>query len=366
MEDDYLLLDVMQIVPTQTAGGREINMLATPEKVTLQIPPSHKWGGGRKSKKITINRFMLLDDLFLEGLGLWVGEGGKNKGLYFGNTSPELLLRFLRFIEEKVGLNREMFKVTVNSPQHKADLKARWSGILQIPDENFTHVCLDARINHEYAQVYLNSIILAELMKNMREKLGQMILSTKEYAVPFLRGMFAAEGQVALRKPSSFHVTFSSTDLELVSFLKQCLDLVDISSGKYMQNGRKFPIYGYKNLGRFRELDIHTLHPEKREKFERGFASYKRVNVLDGEEARALILQQLASGPKTYDDLAAALGKARTTIQAHHIPILEREGKVRRVGKRGQAWLWALAQQKEAPMVESSSLVKSTAAGSTS
>jgi len=113
-----------------------------------------------------------------------------------------------------------------------------------------------------------------------------------------------------------------------------------------MPTCRKFPVYGYKNLKRFKELGIHTLHPKKHEKFERGFANYKRVNVLDGEEARALILQQLASGPKTYDDLAAALGKARTTIQAHHIPILEREGKVKRAGKRSHAWLWTPAEGK--------------------
>jgi biotin operon repressor len=119
-----------------------------------------------------------------------------------------------------------------------------------------------------------------------------------------------------------------------------------------MSSSRKFPIYGWRNFKRFRELGIHILHPEKREKFERGFANYKRVNVLDGEEARTLILQQLTLGPKTHDELAAALGKARTTIQAHHIPILEREGKVRRVGKRGRAWLWAPAEDKSSATTE--------------
>jgi len=128
--------------------------------------------------------------------------------------------------------------------------------------------------------------------------------------------------------------------------------MLSITSGKYMSSSRKFPIYGWRNFKRFRELGIHILHPEKREKFERGFANYKRVNVLDGEEARTLILQQLTLGPKTYDELAAALGKARTTIQAHHIPILEREGKVRRVGKRGRAWLWAPAEDKSSATTE--------------
>jgi hypothetical protein len=100
--------------------------------------------------------------------------------------------------------------------------------------------------------------------------------------------------------------------------------------------------------------------PEKREKLERGFAAYERVNVLGGEEARRLILQELASGPKTYDELAVALGKACTTIQAHHIPILERRGLITRAGKRGQAWLLGLTA------VDGSTVGQNLAAGSTS
>jgi hypothetical protein len=144
-------------------------------------------------------------------------------------------------------------------------------------------------------------------------------------------------------------VSFSSADIGLVTFFKKALESLSISSGKYIYQSRKFPVSGRNNFQRFKDLGIHTLHPEKRAKFERGFAAYKRLNVLEGEEARALILQQLTLGPKTYDELAVALGKARTTIQAHHMPILEREGKVGRAGKRGQAWLFAPAEGKISP-----------------
>jgi len=339
----FLIIDTAQFLPSRTSIGREILARTVQNKLTLQVPPSHKWGGGRESKAITINHSIVLDDLFFEGLGL--GEGGKKKCLYFGNTSSELLLRFLEFADNKLGLKREMFKVTINSPSFNPNLRAKWSKILGIPVNNFSNVCFDSRINYEYAQLYLNSIILADLMKCLQGKLSAMVSTIEEYATPFLRGMFAAEGQVALRKTSSLHLTFSSVDLELVAFLKRCLLLLGISSGKYMFNGQ-FPIYGYRNLKRFRELNSHALHPDKREKFELGFAKYKRINVLNGEEARYLILKQLASGQKTCDDLAAVLGKARTTIQAHHIPILEREGKIKRTGKRGQAWLWVLSETK--------------------
>lgn len=337
-------IDLGKLGQIKTNTGRDIIIKIRGREVELFTPAPDFCGSG--SKHVVLNRMIELDDLFFEGLGLWVGEGGKDKGLYFGNTSPELLLRFLRFAEEKLGIGRKSFKITLNVPIKEDFTKEKWSEILQIPTRNFTEICIDPRISREYAQIYFNSVVLVELMKILQRRLGTIISTTREFAVPFLRGLFAAEGQVVLRRPSSFYITFSSADPELVSFLKRCLKTLEITSGKYMLQSRKFPIYGYRNLKRFKELGIHTLHPEKCEKFERGFASYKRTNVLRGEEARRLILEQLRSGPKTYDELAAALGKARTTIQAWHVPILEREGKVKRAGKRGRSWLWTLAEGK--------------------
>lgn len=336
-------------MPTRTSISREIILLTNLKNVTVYTPESGKWGGGRESKRITLNRFVLLDDLFFEGFGLWIGEGGKSKGLYFGNTCPELLLRFLNFAQEKLGFNRLKFKVTLNAPSsvNNSMIKEKWSETLQIPIENFTAICVDPRINREYAQLYVNSVVLIEALNALLGTLKPTILADEKFASAFLRGVFAAEGQVALKKWGTlFHVSFSSSDESLIIFLKKCFEMLDITSGKYMLQSRKFPIYGYKNLKRFKELGIHTLHSEKRAKFELGFANYKRTNVLHGEEARVLILGQLASGPKTYDELAAALGKARTTIQAWHLPILEREGKVKRVGKRKHAWLWAPTESK--------------------
>jgi len=347
-----LIIDLAQIAPTKTSIGRNVELAVDSSKVTMYIPPSHRWGGGKESKRVTVNRFISLDELFMGGLGLWRGEGGQKKGIYFGNSDISLLQHFLDFVEQKIGLPRGKFKVTINVPAqpNSEDVKGKWSNELRIPAENFTGICVDPRINKEYAQVYFNSVILAELMKNFYLKSKEIVLLHPELCIHFLRGLFAAEGSVILKSSGVLHhVTFSSKDGELIQLLRQCLRLLGVEPNSYSVKGMNLQIYGLPNFRRIRELGIHTLHPEKREKFERGFAAYKRVNVLDGEEARALILQQLAPGPKTYDELAAALGKARTTIQAHHIPILEREGKVKCIGKRGHASLWAIAEGKITP-----------------
>lgn len=339
-------IDLAEFVPKITPGGKEILLYKDEAKIIFYTAVKG-WSNGKWPKEIALKRFIMLDALTFEGLGLWEGEGGKNKGLYFGNSSQELVAHFLRFTEARLGIFRGEFKVTVNAPDIGANLREKWSKTLQIPLRNFTSVCLDTRMNLEYAQIYLNSVILSGLMKNLQKKMKPTILSSEENTAAFLRGLFAAEGSVILKESGVlFHIDFSAKDPDAVQFYKECLDRLGIKHGKYTVQDQKFPIYGWRNFKRFKELGIHTLHPEKRAKFELGFANYKRVNVLHGEEARALILQQLAFGPKTYDELAAALGKARTTIQAWHLPILERQGLAKRVGKRGQAWLWAPAEGK--------------------
>ncbi len=349
---ENLHIDVLQMVPNEISG-RKVVAEDMGDRVVLYLPASGKFGGGRESKKVTINRMMSLDNLFLEGLGLWQGEGGKGKGIYFCNSNPQIVQHFLTFVERKLGLPRAEFKVTICTPSSDGHdgIKKKWSKALEIPLNNFTAASVDFRINKDNVQVYFNSIILVELLKNMHEKLKPVIKSNIEFAAAYLGGIFAGEGCVLLKKSGVlFHVDFATKDESSVRLFKQCLDFLGIAHGKYMRCSLKFPVHGYRNFKRFMGLGIHILHPEKREKFEQGFANYKRINVLDGEEARKLVLQQLASGPKTYDDLASALGKARTTIQAHHIPVLEKRGLVKRAGKRGHAWMWVLAEQESAAL----------------
>jgi len=65
-----MILDVAQIAPRKTSIGRDIILEVGPNSVTMYVPNSRKWGGGRESKKIAIKRFLVLDSLFFEGLGL--------------------------------------------------------------------------------------------------------------------------------------------------------------------------------------------------------------------------------------------------------------------------------------------------------
>jgi len=326
-------IDLNEYLPKELDRGRTIVINEVENNKIEAYVKKRPGKAGHDSKKVTIKRFVELDELFFEGLGLWQGEGGKDKGIYFGNTCVELLLHFLRFIEEKLGISRKKFKVTLNVPvlnRHQDEIKKEWSKRLGIAFENFTNVCIDPRINEEYAQMYFNSIVLSELMNNLHIKLQNLILNQKEFAIAYMKGIIAAEAQVALKKWGTIaYVAVSTIDEKMIDFYKKCLEFLDISSGTYQPKGRKFPIYGKKNLEKLRTLGLLDLHPKQKLKFENGFKNYQR-EIMKGEEMEKLILQQLKLGPKTYDDLKSVLNKGRSTIQSHYIPLLERKGFVKR------------------------------------
>ncbi|MBS3055041.1 MAG: hypothetical protein J4452_00945 [Candidatus Aenigmarchaeota archaeon] len=300
---------------------------------------------GKDSKKIVLIRLIELDNFFFENLGLWQAEGGKSKGLYFGNTDIEILLYFLKFVEQRLGTSRFKFNVTINAPRitySEDEIKERWSKMLRIPKENFTAVCIDPRINEEYAQIYMNGIVLSMLMNNLQEKLKEMVLSNKEFASSYMRGIFAGESSVIFKKWRTVAcVKVSSADMNAVRFYQKCLNILSINYGAYQNQGETFPIYGKRNLQKILDLRLMDLSPTKKTKLEDGFGNYQR-DLMKAEEMEKLILKELTFGLKTYDELSKALNKGRSTIQWNYIPNLEKRGLVKKIGKRNRAWLFEI------------------------
>ncbi len=340
-QDGKQFVDVVKLLPDRTSDIREIVKEIVGDKVTIHSRIRAK-SKGSGSKKVTISRFIELDQLFFEGLGLWQGEGAKSIGIYFGNTCVEVLQRFIEFVEKKLGILREEFKVNIVVPKIKKPeecIKKRWSDILKIRLDNFRKVLIKSNTNLEYCYLQFNSIILIELMKLLHERLKSTILENEKFAASYMRSIIAGEGQVATKSWGTlFYVSISSKYLKEVEFYKQCLKFLGITSGAFESHAMKFPIYGKDNFDKMNRFRLLDLHPNKKLKFDNGIKSYRRI-ISDSKEVEKLILQQLTV-PKTYDELALSLGKSRSTIQSFYIPKLEKKGLIRRVGKRRQAWLF--------------------------
>jgi hypothetical protein len=191
-------------------------------------------------------------------------------------------------------------------------------------------------------QIYFNSIVLAELMRNLLEKSKPSVLLNQGFTASFLRGFFAGEAAVVLKEWGTIaHVAVANKDMEVINFVTNCLKNLEINRGKYFEDSTKFPIYGRRNFDKMNKFELLRLNQEKQRKFDDGMKKFLRF-VQSREEMEKLILQELNSEARTYDDISKALNKGRSTIQSHYIPLLEKKRFVKRIGKRKQAWLFDL------------------------
>ncbi|HDJ96461.1 MAG TPA: transcriptional regulator, partial [Candidatus Aenigmarchaeota archaeon] len=208
-------------------------------------------------------------------------------------------------------------------------------------------VCYDTRIRKEYVQVYINGIALLCLIRTLHERLRPSVSQNISFLVPYLRGFFAAEGSVVLRPEtgSLFHVDFSHTrENGIVDFIRSGLIKLGVKPGKYTDHDKKFQVYGRKNFEILKKHDICGLHPQKRKRFEEGFSKISR-KVEDPAEVKIKILRLLLQGPLGYTQISKKLQKGRSTIQSYYIPRLEKNGLVKRFGKRRQAWLFGITKK---------------------
>ena len=164
-------------------------------------------------------------------------------------------------------------------------------------------------------------------MNTFYEKMKPIVLVNLNRIVAFLRGVFASEGAVVL-KPSGIphHVDISNKNLDFIDFVTECFRKIGVERGKYFyEKGMKFPIHNRKNFEILLRNKILSISPEKQRKLEEAMKKYQRF-LVKGDEMEKQIMRQLDPISKTYDDLAFALKKGRSTIQSHYIPLLEKKG----------------------------------------
>jgi transcriptional regulator with XRE-family HTH domain len=89
-------------------------------------------------------------DLFMLGIGLYLGEGSKaNEQVRIVNSDPAILKLAISWFKKSFNLDTENFKITVHDyPDNNIEKNKRfWSKQTKIPIEQFSKSTLDRRVN---------------------------------------------------------------------------------------------------------------------------------------------------------------------------------------------------------------------------
>jgi hypothetical protein len=350
-------IDVASLVPMTTNSGCRIETRKDGGYVTLSYKSKFN-----RPESFRIKRFLVLDDLFFEGFGLIEGDGDKAKFAAFTNSEFAILEHFLDFMEKCFDISRKVFRVRFFLPlgADPEEVKRKVIGSLKIKESQMTGFSFRSNHRSVVVNLYKRTVLIDAIFRKLYDFSRDMAKRNKAYAIPYLRGVIAAEGTVQRRNTtrSVFAVKISSTNPDSTDMYKNLLKLCGIDFGKDERDC--IPIRHLRNFAKMEKYDLLKISEAKRKRFMEGLdiLKMKKGNLLDRGITKDRIIRILRSeGPLTIPELLAKIRKTRETQDRPslygHMRDLEKGGKVRKTGTKTiqrpyhKITVWSMANPSE-------------------
>ncbi len=338
--------DMLAFIPNKTMSNFKV--LAKEED-----PLIHLWYSTKgRPKEIKIMRFLPLE--FARFTGYFQAEGGKPKlekrrgrELSFTNKSPKLIEEFLR-------LSKYLFDCSLWNATIRYNIVLKISEIEKISkllEENgvskeFIKAKNAKRISSYTVKLWISNSLLAETVSNMTECLMRYLTNNKwdiikkDSCIYFLQGLFAGDGNFYSwkDKKGSLHSRFQIYEgkKKYIEIYKKLLSRFGIS-GKIVKEKNKnlFIFRSYLNWN-----NLLTILDCGMFKYSEHEASLKKTII---EHKKFKAMKHLI---KIKDKISVNfLGKITNRPNYYSSSWLRdrgKEGIIRKIGKRGNAYVWEL------------------------
>ena len=281
-------LDIRYFIPLKTYSNKSLYVFPYDSNSSLIW---YAIGGG--AEHIILRNLIDLEKIG-ELLGFYFGDGSTSEGLQsfrLTNSEPSTLIYSLQVLEE-LGIPRYFFKVQIIYSSNKEVTKKiknrcikNWSRQLNIPRNNCISVnkskALSESLRFGSARIFLDNNTLVEVIlrgllpgiisRITKPKFKEDFLLLKG----FLRGIFAAEGSVAISKDnrlSRVGLSFDPHSTES-TFYRILLSHLGIQTSK--DKGNEFCIFRKSNFEKLKEIDLFRFHSTRKARFNSGLNNYK-------------------------------------------------------------------------------------------
>jgi len=244
-----------------------------------------------------------------ECIGLWLAEGDTKSKLEitFTNTCFKLVNIFYKIL---VKLFDEEKKIRIYTYSKNKKL-------ISFPNKE----CIiknyqDSRARRSYYIVRLTSVEKNKKWKEIVEK----IIKNEGLYESILRGFFAGEGNIKLGSNNSRVLRIAQKNKN--KLIENILDFFNIKY-KFRPDERNYVIYGKKHWDIFAKLNLADLHPEKKEKFWKGYNEFKEEHYDFGYLLKNIYCS--LDSPKTARELSTIFNRSLTRIQDVLIDLKKKE-----------------------------------------
>ena len=236
---------------------------------------------GNRAKAFVFPENIELTEKLSEAIGLYVGDGsfrGNDSHSTFSNKDSELVKHiFDFFLHLGVKVSDMTLTITYRNGD-KSEIKEWWAKKLHI-SSNKIQIKKSKRYRYSTLGIQVNGIVFKLIFKQLVRNVLKLLEHNAELRRGFLRGLFAAEGCIAMKEGYINHISVAynaKTEIRNRDFYRKLLKIEGVST--YIRESLKageIIIRNWENYYKLWNMKIAHLCKRKRERF---------INIIKGLE----------------------------------------------------------------------------------
>lgn len=230
---------------------------------------------GNSPKKIILKKEIELDEQFIEGIAMYIGDGKLSNDLNhlsFTTIDEDMLKFMLNFFNKYFEISpKKMFITLKQKKNQKSNFKLK-----KIFKSNYEKISkkLNERTKNDSIEFQISSVILRFIFKEIVEYIINNIKKfPRTLRKAFLRGLFAAEGSINISNNYlvylGFHLSLKK-EKKLALIIQNLLKQENIKSKLFFKKEKNeilIQITNWKNYSKCWEIELFNLNLRKKYKF---------------------------------------------------------------------------------------------------
>ncbi len=265
-----------------------------------------------------------INKIIAQSVGLWLAEGDRKTKyeITFTNNSENLIILFYTSIRKIFPKSKCRLYAYTNSKCSVNSFKNRFDTFKIYKDE---------RARKTY---YIFRLADRQVVKKWHIIVKEVINDKRNY--PFiLQGFFAGEGNLKEGSHNNRQIRITQKNpLEIIDKILRELGI----TYKFSKRERAYVINGRYNWEKLNKINMHILHPDKKERFYKIYSSFKEWHYSPNHIRNKVL--PLLEEPKTSKELAVIFDRKQSRIQDVVIE-LKKEGLIRNFRVRSKDY-WVL------------------------
>lgn len=230
-------------------------------------------GRGSSPKPFILPQTIFVDKEFIEAIAMYLGDGklsADDKHLGFTSIDSDMVKFVLDFFVKRFNVSLKDFTVSINCKEFKKEILNRWAKALDIPSSKF-RIQTTLRSRNPSCDLQLSGKVFRIIFeKILNEITSSDFLLNQQLRRAFLRGLFAAEGNIAVNYKQNYIVCvqycLGSHEKDLSSLIKKALDIEGITYNESIKKSDKswtIVITNWKNYLKCWKIDLFYKNARK-------------------------------------------------------------------------------------------------------